>query len=169
MSGDLWIGGDDADEGFQDAVDGEEGDVVAVSGQDAWGLCMSPAAAGDEAKEDWREGRAETGGEEGEEEVEAEEGGEVGFSLGKNGFVFVFGCGLRSGETTEERAGGFFYWLEDDAGEEAAVIGGQSVSALGREGRECCDKVTVAVCEQLVEDVLAIESSRTHDKRARES
>lgn len=139
MSGDLRVRGDDADEGFQDAVDGEEGDVVAVSGQDAWGLCMGPTAAGDEAEEDGREGWAETCGEEGEEEVEAEEDGEVGFCLGEDGVVFIFGCGLGSGKTTEERAGGFFYWLEDDAGEEAAVVGGESVSALGGEGRECCD------------------------------
>ena len=48
----------------------------------------------------------------------------MGFCLGKNWVVFGFRRGLRSGKTTEERAGGFFYWLEDDAGEEAAVIGG---------------------------------------------
>lgn len=169
LAGDLRVGGDDADEGFQDAVDGEEGDVVAVRGQDARGLRVGPTAAGDEAEEGGREGGAERGGEEGEEEVEAEEGGEVGFGLGEDGVVFVFGCGLGSGETAEEGAGGFFDWLEDDAGEEAAVIGGESVSALGREGCECCDEVTVAVCEELVKDVLAIESSRTHDKRAGEA
>ncbi len=84
---------------------------------------MSPTAAGDEAEEDGREGRAETCGEEGEEEVETEEGGEVGFCLGEKGVVFGVGSDLRSGKTTEERAGGFFDWLEDDAGEEAAIVG----------------------------------------------
>ncbi len=83
---------------------------------------MSPTAAGDEAEEDGCEGRAETSGEEGEEEVETEEGGEVGFGLGENGVVFGFESCLRSGETAEEGAGGFFDWLEDDAGEEAAII-----------------------------------------------
>ena len=52
----------------------------------------------------------------------------MGFCLGKDWVVFSFRRGLRRGlrswKTTEERAGGFFYWLEDDAGEEAAVIGG---------------------------------------------
>ncbi len=111
----MRVGGDDADEGFEDAVDGEERDVVAVSGQHARGFRASPPAAGDEAEEDGREGWAETGGEDGEEEVEAEEGGEVGFGMGEDGVVFCFGGGLRSGETAEERAGGFFDWLEDDA------------------------------------------------------
>lgn len=165
----MRVRADDTNEGFQNAVDGEEGDVVAVRGQDARGLCMGPTAAGDEAEEDGREGWAERGGEEGEEEVKAEEGGEVGFCLGEDGVVFGFRYGLGSGETAEERAGGFFDRLEDDAGEEAAVIGGKGVCALRGEGCECCDEVTVAVCEQLVEDILAIESSRAHDKRAGES
>ena len=84
---------------------------------------MSPTAAGDEAVEDGGEGGAETCGEEGEEEVETEEGGDVGFCLGEDGVVFGSGSYLRSGETAEEGAGGFFDWLEDDAGEEAAIVG----------------------------------------------
>ena len=85
---------------------------------------MGPAAAGDEAEEDRGEGWAETGGEEGEEEVEAEEGGEVGFRLGEDRGVFWHRRGLGSWwETAEEGAGGFLDGLEDDAGEETAVVG----------------------------------------------
>ena len=84
---------------------------------------MGPAAAGDEAEEDRREGWAETCGEDGEEEVEAEEGGEVVFRLGEDCVVSGLGGGLGSRQTAEEGAGGFFYRLEDDAGEEAAIIG----------------------------------------------
>ena len=78
---------------------------------------MGPAAAGDEAEEDGGEGGAETCGEDGEEEVEAEEGCEVGFGLQEDCVVFGLGSGWGRGKVTEERAGGFFYRLEDDAGE----------------------------------------------------
>ena len=83
---------------------------------------MTPTAASDEAEEDGRKRWAKTGGEDGEEEIEAQEGGEVVFGLGEDCVIFGFGSGLRSRQTTEERAGGLFDWLEDDAGKETAVI-----------------------------------------------
>lgn len=69
------------DIGFEDAVDGEKGDVVDVRGQHARGRGVAPAGTGEEGEE----GGAERGREgeegEGEEGVEAEDVEEVGGCL----------------------------------------------------------------------------------------
>lgn len=47
--------------------------------------------------------------------------------------------------------------MEEYAGDEAAVVGGEGVGALGGERGEECDEVGIAVCEELLQDGLAIE------------
>ena len=61
-------GGDGGDEGFQDAVQGEEGDVVAVDGEHGAG--GRPGGAGDVVEEKGCGGGADAGDDEGEEAVE---------------------------------------------------------------------------------------------------
>ena len=71
----LLVGCDGGDKGFCYAVDGEEGDIVAVCGEDGGGGGRGPFLAGDEGEKDWGEDRAEGGGEEGDDVVEMEDGG----------------------------------------------------------------------------------------------
>lgn len=70
--------GGGGDEGFEDAVDGEEGDVVAVGAQDGAGRGGGPSGAGDGAEEERSQGRGDGEEEEGEEGIESEDGEEIG-------------------------------------------------------------------------------------------
>lgn len=74
-----------------------------------------------------------------------EESGEVGDGLVELSFVSCCLIGLEAGctmgrfgreQAPQEGAGGFFDWLEEDAGEEAPVVGCEGVGALGGEGGE---------------------------------
>ena len=71
---DLGLGGDGGDEGLGDAVDGQQGDVEAVQGEDAVGAGAEPAPARDDGQERGGGEGPEGDDYEGEEDVEAQKG-----------------------------------------------------------------------------------------------
>jgi len=130
---------------------------------------VGPAGAGDGAEGEGGEGGAEGEGKEGEECVEVKEDVEVGGCLGKGGvgrlivILYFGGCWIggrrrrRGQEPSEERAGGFLDWLEEDAGYKTAVIGRKGVGSLGLEGSEGGDEEGVAGREEMFESRLGVE------------
>lgn len=119
---DLGLGGDGGDEGLSDAVECQEGDVVAIGGEDVAGAFASPTAACDQGEEGGAGNGAHTDDDGGKKDVELEENVQVLggcksclFGWGGNGgfFVAVGGRGVCS----VFLFGVYFLW-----GEKAAEI-----------------------------------------------
>lgn len=114
-----------------------------------------PFRAGDELQENWGGGRTEGGGEDGEQEVEPENRAEDRRCCLDAGLL-RWGGGEEFGE---EIPAAFFDGLEQRAGYQTAVVGGECVNALISKAGEGGDQEGITLCEEVFDCALDEDAS----------